>query len=60
MTNIDKASANFSKMSDSLAKVNIGQTIKKLENTLATVDKIMLDLQSGKGTMGKILKDETL
>ena len=60
MTNIDKASANFSKMSDSLAKVNIGQTIKKLENTLATVDKIMLGLQAGKGTMGKILKDETL
>ena len=60
MTNIDKASANFSKISDSLAKANIGQTIKKLENTLATVDKIMLGLQSGKGTMGKILKDETL
>ena len=60
MTNIDKVSANFSKISDSLAKANIGQTIKKLENTLATVDKIMLGLQSGKGTMGKILKDETL
>ena len=60
MTNIDKASANFSKISDSLAKANIGQTIKKLENTLASVDKIMLGLQSGSGTMGKILKDETL
>ena len=60
MTNITKASANFAKISDSLAKANIGQTVKKLENTLANVDKIMLGLQAGKGTMGKLLKDETL
>lgn len=60
MINIDRASANFAKMSDSLSKANIAQAIKKLENTLASVDKIMLGLQSGKGTMGKILKDETL
>ena len=60
MTNIDKASANFSKVSDSLAKVNIGKTVKKLEQTLANVDKIMSDVQSGKGTMGKLMKDESL
>lgn len=60
MTNIDKASANFSKVSDSLAKVNIGQTVKNLEKTLASVDKIMADVQSGKGTLGKLAKDETL
>ncbi len=60
ISNIDKVAANFSKISDSLSKVNISQTVKKLENTLASVDKIMLDLQSGKGSMGKIFKDETL
>ena len=60
MVNIDKASANFSKISDSLAKVNIGKTVKTLEKTLANVDKIMIDVQSGKGTMGKLMKDETL
>ena len=60
MANIDKAAANFSKMSDSLSKANIGQTVKNLEKTLASVDKIMSGLQSGKGTMGKLLKDDAL
>lgn len=60
MSNIDKAAANFSKMSDSLSKANIGQTVKNLEKTLASVDKIMSGLQSGKGTMGKLLKDDAL
>ncbi len=60
MSNLDKASANFSKISDSLAKVNIGKTVKTLEKTLESVDKIMTDVQSGKGTMGKLMKDETL
>ena len=60
MKNFDKASANFSIISDSIAKVNIGNTVKKLEKTLASVDKIMTDVQSGKGTMGKLMKDEKL
>jgi phospholipid/cholesterol/gamma-HCH transport system substrate-binding protein len=60
MTNVEKASANFSKVSDSIAKANIGQTVKNLEKTLANVDKMMADIQSGKGTLGKLAKDETL
>jgi len=60
ITNIDKVSTNFAKMSDSLAKVNIGKTVKNLESTLANVDKIMNDLQAGKGSMGKLLKDDAM
>lgn len=60
MTNIEKATANFSKVSDSLAKVNIGPTIKNLQKTLENVDKMMADMQAGKGTMGKLIKDDAL
>jgi phospholipid/cholesterol/gamma-HCH transport system substrate-binding protein len=60
MSNANKASGNFVKLSDSLAKINIGQSVKKLDQTLASVNKIMSDLQSGKGSMGKLMKDETL
>jgi phospholipid/cholesterol/gamma-HCH transport system substrate-binding protein len=60
MSNANKASGNFVKLSDSLAKINIGQSVKKLDQTLASVNKIMGDLQSGKGTMGKMMKDEAL
>lgn len=60
MSNANKASGNFVKLSDSLAKINIGQSVKKLDQTLASVNKIMSDLQSGKGSMGKLMKDEAL
>ncbi|WP_395067212.1 MlaD family protein [Flavobacterium sp.] len=60
MNNVEKASANFAKVSDSLAKANIGQTVKNLEKTLSSVDKMMADMQAGKGTMGKLMKDDAL
>ncbi len=60
LNNLDLAAHNFSTISDSLAKIKIGKTVKTLENTLAKVDNIMLDMQAGKGTMGKLLKDDQL
>lgn len=60
MNNLDKASGNFSKLSDSLAKININKTVSNLEKTLANADKLLADIQSGKGTMGKLMKDEAL
>ena len=60
IANVDKASANFAKISDSISKANIGKTVKSLEKTLASVDKIMSDVQAGKGTLGKLAKDETM
>ena len=60
VSNIDKTTANFAVLSDSLSKANLGQTVKNLEKTLANVDKLMNDMEQGKGTMGKLMKDETL
>ena len=60
LKNVDKVTGNFAILSDSLAKVNLGQTVKNLEKTLAKVDKIMAELEQGKGTMGKLIKDETM
>jgi phospholipid/cholesterol/gamma-HCH transport system substrate-binding protein len=60
MTSIDHASANFSKVSDTIAKANIGKTIRSLENTLAKVNNIVAQMESGKGTLGKLMKDEAL
>lgn len=59
-TNLDKMSTNFVAISDSLNKANLGQTIKNLEETLANIDKLMADMEQGKGTMGKLMKDETM
>lgn len=60
MSNFEKTSANFSKVSDSLARLELGKTVKNLESTLANVNALMHDVQSGKGTMGKLMKDDAL
>lgn len=60
LKNVDKVSGNFATISDSLAKANLGQTVRNLEKTLAKVDKIMAELEKGNGTMGKLIKDETM
>ena len=58
VSNFNKMSGNFSKISDSLNKADLGKTVKNLNATLARVDGIMTGLESGKGSMGKLLNDE--
>lgn len=60
VTNFSTISSNFSKVSDTIAKAKLGESIRNLEKTLDGVNKIVADLEKGKGTMGKLLKDETL
>ncbi len=60
ITNFKKVATDFAKISDSLNRADLGKTIKNLNKTLAKVDGLMLDLQAGKGTAGKLLKDEAL
>ena len=60
VTNFNKISGDFSKISDSLSKANIAKTVQTLESTLAKVNGIMSDIQSGKGTFGKLMKDDKL
>ena len=60
VTNLNKVSNNFSKISDSLNKADLGKTVVNLQKTLEKVDKMMVNLQDGKGTMGKLITDEAL
>lgn len=60
LKNINKVSNDFTKISDSLSKANVGQIVKNLEKTLLNVNTLMSEVQSGKGTIGKMMKDESL
>ncbi|TWO33060.1 MCE family protein [Seonamhaeicola sediminis] len=60
LANVEEVSANFSKVSDSLANANIGQTIRSLESTLNNFNSILVNMESGEGSMGKLLKDDAL
>ncbi len=60
VTDFHKIASDFSKISDSLNKADLGKTAKNLQLTLQKVDHLLSDMDSGKGTMGKLMKDEAL
>ncbi|NGY37986.1 MCE family protein [Flavobacterium sp. XN-5] len=60
VTNFNKVSGNFAKISDSLNKADLGKSVRNLNQTLAKVDGLMNGLKSGNGTMGKLLNDDAL
>jgi phospholipid/cholesterol/gamma-HCH transport system substrate-binding protein len=60
LTNAEKASGSFVKITSDLEKAKLTETINNLEGTLAGVNKMLADMQSGKGTMGKLMKDEAM
>lgn len=60
LANLNKTTANFSKISDTLAKAKIGEAIKHFEHSLKNVDNMISNLDKGKGTMGKLLNDDSL
>ncbi|WP_109300096.1 MlaD family protein [Aquimarina sp. AU474] len=59
-TNADEISTKLNKVSDSLSKINVKKIGQELEVVLANFKKISNDLNSGKGTAGKLLKDDKL
>ena len=60
VSNFKKVSTDFVKISDSLNKADLGKTVKSFNTSLAKVDAILLDLEAGKGSAGKLLKDDAL
>ena len=60
ISNFERTSENFSKLSDSLANVNLAQTMKDLQSTIKNFDAIMLSINNGEGTIGKLLNDQAL
>jgi len=51
---------NFSQITDSLQKANLGATVTSLRNTLESFNRILDSIESGNGTFGKLVKDEEL
>ena len=60
LSNVENISSNLTKVTDSIADANIGQTVKSLESTLKNFDSILAGLEKGEGSMGKLLKDDAL
>ncbi len=58
--NIANISDNLNKVSDSLATTNVKQMINEFEIVAVKLNKVLTSIESGEGSMGKLLKDEAL
>lgn len=60
LANMEGVSTNLSKITDSIASANLTKTINDLQTTVGNFDKLLSSIESGEGSMGKLLKDEGL
>ncbi|MDF2450193.1 MAG: hypothetical protein K0R26_2697 [Bacteroidota bacterium] len=57
---IDNIIGNFSTLSDSLAKSNLKSAIDEADKTLAELNKLVAQINTGQGTLGKLVKNDSL
>jgi phospholipid/cholesterol/gamma-HCH transport system substrate-binding protein len=55
-----KTSKELAELSAQLKQADVGATVKSLNITLNNLNAVLADLEKGKGSMGKLLKDEAL
>ncbi|MGB0880056.1 MAG: MlaD family protein [Polaribacter sp.] len=60
LENTKNITANLSKLSDSLATININNIVKKAENTVSNFNELSKKINSGNGTFGKLMTDKKL
>ena len=58
--NMHTVSGNFAKISDSLAQAGLGNTIKSLDSTVYNLNNILAKINSGDGSMGKLINNPEL
>lgn len=54
------SSADLAALTTQLKDANVGSTVKSLNETLGNFNTILVNLEKGNGSMGKLLKDEAL
>ncbi|MCF6180754.1 MlaD family protein [Lutibacter sp.] len=59
-SNVALMTSNFEKLSDTLVNANLGATVKKLQTTITNLNGVLAEINSGKGSLGKLVKDESL
>ncbi len=60
LTNLDSTMDNFNHVAEDLNRANLDETIAKLDQSLNNLNTIMSGIQSGKGSLGKLMKDEAV
>jgi len=58
--NINTTSANFAKLSESLAEADLAKTVKSLETTIASLNGVLSKIENGEGSLGKMANNDEL
>jgi len=58
--NFSDTSANLKSITDSISEANISLTMRELNETVRGLNLIVSSIEKGKGTLGKIVNDESL
>ncbi len=57
---LDQIFTNFSSFSDTLAKANVAETIKKVNSTMTELSDISKKINAGKGSLGMLINNDSL
>ena len=60
ISNLGVITDNFNKLSDTLANAGLGQTIKGLQSTMGKINDMMVKIEGGEGSLGKLVNDKAL
>src|SRR5690606_1450997 len=60
ISNIHKITTNFSQISDSLAQADLAGTMAHLDGTVKSLDNLLARIESGEGSLGKLVYNEDL
>ncbi len=60
LNNIENISGNLSEITDSIANANLAGTIQNLQSTITNFNSILVKIENGEGSMGKLMQDEGL
>ena len=60
LKNVDNITSNFSKLSDSLASVDLAGTLANFQTTVNKLNGILTKIEQGEGSLGKLHKDDAL
>ena len=60
LNNVAKISTNVNQLTDSLAQSNIKQTLVAFETTVERLNGLLIDIEQGNGSIGKLMKDDSV
>ena len=60
LTNLNTITDNFAVLSDSLSNAGLSKTLKNLQGTLGSLDQMLVKVENGEGTLGKLVNNEQL